>query len=874
MLGDGDINSILGVTDDEMNELDVENINKEMPILALTNSILFPGMIIPITIGRKKSVKAIDYAEENDGWVAVMTQEDSQSDDPQEKDLYHTGTVARIIKNLKMPDGSYTAIIQGKQKATLKKLTSTSPFLMGEVDIIPDDIPENDIEFDAIVQSIKEKARKIVEMSPQIPNEAIIMIENVKSKTFLLNFLASNLNIPISEKQEILEINDIKNRADKILHLTNNELKILEIKGQIESKVKKDIEKTQKDYFLNQQLKTIQEELGNNPQKDEFEKLEKRAKQKKWSEEVEKRFYKEFDKLKKMNPHLPEYSVTLNYLELFLDLPWNEYSKDNFDLKKVKKILDKDHYGLEDVKERIIEHLAVLKIKGDMKAPILCLVGPPGVGKTSLGKSIAGALSRKFIRMSLGGLHDESEIRGHRKTYIGALPGRIIQSIKKVNTSNPVFILDEIDKVGNSFRGDPSSALLEVLDPEQNTTFHDNYLDVEYDLSKVLFVATANSLNSIQPALLDRMETIHLSGYSTEEKLEIAKRHLVPQQLEAHGLNKSHLSFNKAALTVLIEKYTRESGVRNLNRVIAKVMRNIAKKVAMEEEYNPKIDNNRVVEILGAEKFSKENAHPDDLYLIDEFAKRGISADIVAWDDLDVDYKDYTHAIIRSCWDYDERIREFLDRIEHISKSCKLFNSYETILKNYDKRYLLELEELGVDIIPTLIVENGFDISALGDCEQLIIKPNISASGKNTFKVDKEDVSTINTAIDKIKELGKTPIIQKYIDNIEKYGERSAVLVDDKVLYAMKKTPKKGGFLVHEYKGGKYEEVDLLEDEKNFIQGLLMAIDYKYLYMRIDFLRDEYDKIQLLELELIEPNLFISKNNEIAKILVDKILLA
>ncbi len=606
MLGDGDLNSILGVTDDEMNELDTENINKEMPVLALTNSILFPGMIIPITIGRKKSVKAIDHAEEGDGWVAVMTQEDLDTDDPEEKDLYHTGTVARVIKNLKMPDGSYTAIIQGKHKAKLTKLTSTTPFLMGEVDIIPDEIPENDIEFDAIVQAIKEKARKIVEMSPQIPNEAIIMIENVKSKTFLLNFLASNLNIPISEKQELLEIDDIKKRANKILYLTNNELKIVEIKGQIESKVKKDIEKTQKDYFLNQQLKTIQEELGNNPQNDEFEKIEKRAKQKKWSDEVKKRFYKEFEKLKKMNPHLPEYSVTLNYLELFLDLPWNTYSKDNFDLKKVKKILDKDHYGLEDVKERIIEHLAVLKIKGDMKAPILCLVGPPGVGKTSLGKSIAGALSRKFIRMSLGGLHDESEIRGHRKTYIGALPGRIIQSIKKVNTSNPVFILDEIDKVGNSFRGDPSSALLEVLDPEQNTTFHDNYLEVEYDLSKVLFVATANNLNSIQPALLDRMEIIHLSGYSTEEKIEIAKKHLVPQQLEAHGLNKSHLSFNKSALTVLIEKYTRESGVRNLNRVIAKVMRNIAKKVAMEEEYNPKIDKNRVVEILGAEKFSKD----------------------------------------------------------------------------------------------------------------------------------------------------------------------------------------------------------------------------------------------------------------------------
>ncbi len=606
IISEVDLSSVLGITDDEINILKDADIPDELPILALTNSILYPGMVIPITIGRKKSIMAVDYAEKGNGWIAILTQEDKDQEDPKLEDLFQTGTVAKIVKNLKMPDGTYTAIIQGKYRFKLKELTAIEPFLKGKVEIVLDELPSKDIEFDALITSIKERARKIVEMSPQIPNEAIIMLENVKSKIFLLNFLASNLNIPIKDKQEILEINDIKKRALKILELINNELKMLEVKGKIESQVRKDIEKNQKDYFLNQQLIKIQEELGDNPQKEEFEKFEAKAKKKKWPKYVESKFQKELNRLKRMNSHMPDYSVTLNYLELLLDLPWNKYTKDNFDLRKVKKVLDEDHYGLEDVKERILEHLAVLKIKGDMKAPILCLVGPPGVGKTSLGKSISRALNRKFIRMSLGGLHDESEIRGHRKTYIGALPGRIIQSIKKVNTSNPVFILDEIDKVGNSYRGDPSSALLEVLDPEQNTTFHDNYLEVDYDLSKILFIATANSLNSIQPALLDRMEVIHLSGYSTEEKIEIAKRHLIPQQLEAHGLNKNQVSFNKSAIKEIIEKYTRESGVRNLNREIGKVMRNIAKKVAMNEEYKPNLGAKEVREILGVSKLPGE----------------------------------------------------------------------------------------------------------------------------------------------------------------------------------------------------------------------------------------------------------------------------
>ena len=606
ILDSSDLSTILNATDDELNMMEEENFPEEFPVLALTNSILFPGMIIPITVGRKKSLEAVKYAEQHDSWIVILSQKDKNVEDPGFDDLYHYGTLAKILKTLHMPDGTLTAIIQGKYRFKIDELTTTGPFLKGKGEILKDPLPERDVEFEALLEAIKERARKIVEVSPQIPNEAIIMLENVKSKNFLLNFLASNLNIPLAEKQALLEIDDIKERAQKVLKLLDMELQMLEVKGKIEQKVKKEIEKTQRDYFLNQQLKTIQEELGQSPQQDEINKFEERAKTKKWPEEAAMKFKKELDKLKRMQPHMPDYSVSLNYLELLLDLPWHEYTQDNFDLKKVKQKLDKDHYGLEDVKERILEHLAVLKIKNDLKAPILCLVGPPGVGKTSLGRSIAEALNRKFVRMSLGGLHDESEIRGHRKTYIGAMPGRIIQSIKKVNTSNPVFILDEIDKVGTSFRGDPSSALLEVLDPEQNSHFHDNYLEVDYDLSKVLFIATANTLNTIQPALLDRMEIIQISGYSTEEKIEIAKRHLIPQLLAEHGLTKKDVSFSKAVIREIIEKYTRESGVRNLNRELAKIMRKIAKKVAMEEEYNPRLTKKDVRELLGPLVFSRD----------------------------------------------------------------------------------------------------------------------------------------------------------------------------------------------------------------------------------------------------------------------------
>jgi len=603
---EGDISSILGVTDDEINVFGEEKLPEEYPVLALTNSILYPGMIIPITISRPKSVAAVNYAEKSEGWIAILTQKDKNVEEPEIHELYHTGTIARILKKLKMPDGTYTAIIQGKFRFKLIELTSIEPFLKGKVEIELDVLPENDMEFVAMVEAIKEKARKIVELSPQIPNEAIIMLENVKSNIFLLNFLASNLNVTIDVKQELLEISDIKERSKRILELIDNELHLLEIKGNIESKVRKDIEKTQRDYFLNQQLKTIQEELGQNPNAEDFEKFEKLAKTKKWPDEVADKFDKELNKLKRMQSHMPDYSVMLNYIELLLELPWQDYSQDNFDLKKVKDVLDEDHYGLEDVKERILEHLAVLKIKGDMKAPILCLVGPPGVGKTSLGISISKALGRKYVRMSLGGLHDESEIRGHRKTYIGAMPGRIIQSIKKVKTSNPLFILDEIDKVGASYRGDPSSALLEVLDPEQNTNFHDNYLEIDYDLSKVMFIATANNLNSIQPALIDRMEIININGYSVEEKIEITKRHLIPDLLTEHGLNNNQVSFNKNVIKEIIEKYTRESGVRNLNREIGRIMRHIAKNVATDEDYEPKLSNTDVEKILGPSKFHKD----------------------------------------------------------------------------------------------------------------------------------------------------------------------------------------------------------------------------------------------------------------------------
>jgi len=591
---------------EESEENKDEQYPDQLPILALKNTVLFPGMVIPITIGRDKSIKAVNKAYSDDKYIAVLSQKDVNIESPQIDDLYSIGTVARIVKLLKMPDGTITAILQGRKRCKLLEMVTDNPFMVGKIESLGYQEVENALKYEALVSTIKDKAKKIIDLSPNIPSEAVMMLKNITSDNFILNFLASNLGISIEEKQNLLEDDNPANKATDILAFMDHELQLLELKDQIESKVRVDIEKQQRDYFLNQQMKMIQKELGSNPQEEQIEALLQKAKKKKWSKEIQSAFDKEINKVKRINPQVAEYSVVLNYLELMLDLPWNEYTTDNFDLNKVKSVLDKDHFGLEMVKERIIEHLAVLKLKGDMKAPILCLVGPPGVGKTSLGKSIARALDRKFVRMSLGGLHDESEIRGHRKTYIGAMPGRIIQSLKKTGSSNPVFILDEIDKVGKDFRGDPSSALLEVLDPEQNSTFHDNYLDLEYDLSKILFIATANSLSTIQPALLDRMEIIHISGYSTEEKIEIAKQHLIPQQRSNHGLKAANIKLSPKVIEYVIDLYTRESGVRSLHRQLGGLMRSVAKNVAMEEEYSPSLSIEKVKKILGPERFTKD----------------------------------------------------------------------------------------------------------------------------------------------------------------------------------------------------------------------------------------------------------------------------
>jgi ATP-dependent Lon protease len=577
-----------------------------IPILPLKNTVLFPGIVTPITVGRDKSIRAVQKAYEDNRYIGVLSQKDVKIESPSDQDLYRVGTVARILKLLKMPDGSTTAILQGRKRFHLDSMISDDPHMLGQITTLEYEQPKNKLEFKALLSSVRDAAKHIIELSPQIPSEAVVMLKNINNDNFLLNFIASNLGIKIHEKQDLLEISNLREKASAILLHMDGELQLLELKDQIESKVRTDIEKQQRDYFLNQQLKTIQEELGQNPQEEEINDLLRKASKKKWPKNVRETFDRELNKLRRVNPQVAEYAIGLNYLETLLDLPWEEFTKDNFDLRKVKDVLDRDHYGLTKVKERILEHLAVLKLKGDMKAPILCLTGPPGVGKTSLGASIAKALKRKYIRMSLGGLHDEAEIRGHRKTYIGAMPGRIIQSLKKGKSGNPVFILDEIDKVGKDFRGDPSSALLEVLDPEQNTTFHDNYLELEYDLSKVLFIATANSLSTIQPALLDRMEIIEISGYSLEEKVEIAKRHLVPEQRKEHGIKTGQIRISDKALVRIIRDYTGESGVRSLSREIGSVMRYVAKRVAMEEKYEPVIKPEHLHGILGPTKYDSE----------------------------------------------------------------------------------------------------------------------------------------------------------------------------------------------------------------------------------------------------------------------------
>jgi len=594
---------------DEQDESEMEESTPDiLPILALKNTVLFPGIVIPITVGRDKSIKAIMKAYDDDRMIGVLTQKEIKTENPQDGDLFRIGTIARIMKLIRMPDGTTTAVLQGRKRFTLVEMLTDLPHMEGYVEELAfQKPPVNDLEFNALISTIMDKSKNIIELSPHIPLEATVMLKNIQNPSFLMNFIASNLGVKIPAKQKLLENSNLRTKAESIVAHMNSELQLLQLKFKIETKVRTDMEKQQRDYFLNQQLKTIQEELGqNSPQDEDIKVLIARSEKKKWPPETAKVFEKSIKKMKRINPQVPEYSIMMSYMEILLDLPWEEYTKDNFNLKNVKKVLDQDHYGLEKVKNRILEHLAVLKLKGDMKAPILCLAGPPGVGKTSLGKSVARALKRKFIRMSLGGLHDESEVRGHRRTYIGAMPGRIIQSLKKVGSANPVFILDEIDKVGKSFRGDPSSALLEVLDPEQNSTFHDNYLDLEFDLSKILFIATANNLSSIQPALRDRMEIIHVGGYSTEEKVEICKQHLIPSQRKEHGLKAANVKLTDKILVQIIREYTRESGVRNLNRQIAGVMRHAAKHVAMEEKYNITIRKDELKDILGPALFSND----------------------------------------------------------------------------------------------------------------------------------------------------------------------------------------------------------------------------------------------------------------------------
>lgn len=585
-----------------------------LPILPLRNTVLFPGVIIPINIGRDKSLKLIRDSYRQSVMIGVIAQKDTNTENPGINDLYQIGTVATILKILEMPDGTTTAIIQGKKRFQLEDLLYDDPYHVGKIITKKEEgLPENDAEYNAIAESLKDMAGKIVKYSSHIPNEAGFALRNIESMLFLINFISSNTDVDYRNKQELLEIDNLKQRAIKLLEILSKQVSLLELKNDIQKKVKTDIDKQQREYFLHQQMKTIQDELGGNPADEEIKELEELAGKKDWNEKVREVFNKELNKLKRLNPAAPDYSVQSNYLREMLELPWNHCSKDNLDLTHAKEVLDSDHFGLEKVKERILEYLAVLKLKANMKSPILCLYGPPGVGKTSLGKSIAKAVNREFVRMSLGGLHDESEIRGHRKTYIGAMPGRILQNIKKAGTSNPVFILDEIDKVGSDFRGDPQSALLEVLDPEQNGSFHDNFLDIDYDLSKVMFIATANDLSTIAGPLRDRMEIIEVSGYLREEKREIAKRHLIPKQLENHGITAENITIPDEIIDIIIEKYTRESGVRSLDMTIAKVMRHVARKVAMNRKFSIALDEAKVKEYLGSPIFSREEYQGNEL---------------------------------------------------------------------------------------------------------------------------------------------------------------------------------------------------------------------------------------------------------------------
>ena len=604
---DEDAELIPLMTPEDEEEINKEDLPEVLPVLPLRNTVLFPGVVIPITAGRDASIKLINEANNGNKVIGVVSQKDEKVENPSAEDINNIGVVARILRVLKMPDGNTTVIIQGKKRFEVSEVISEKPYLKAKIQEVPEARPATDNEeFGAIIDSIKDLALQIIKNSPNIPSEASFAIQNIESPSFLVNFVASNMNLTVEEKQKLLETNDLKERALATLKFMNMEYHKLELKNDIQSKVQSDMSQQQREYFLHQQMKTIQEELGGVSHEGDVEEMRARAKKKKWPENIKEHFNKELSKMQRMNPQVAEYSIQRNYLDLFLDLPWNDFSKDKFDLKRAQRILDRDHYGLEDVKKRIIEYLAVLKIRNDMKSPILCLYGPPGVGKTSLGKSIAEALGREYVRVSLGGLRDEAEIRGHRKTYIGAMPGRIIQSLKKAGTSNPVFVLDEVDKLSIGHSGDPSSALLEVLDPEQNNEFHDNFLEMPFDLSKVMFIATANNVGNIQPALRDRMEMINVTGYTIEEKVEIAKQHLLPKQIKEHGLSKDNIKIGKKQLEKIVEGYTRESGVRGLEKQLAKMVRFAAKNIAMEEKYNIKIKDSDIEEVLGSPKMERD----------------------------------------------------------------------------------------------------------------------------------------------------------------------------------------------------------------------------------------------------------------------------
>ncbi len=611
---DGEAELIPLMTPEDEDAINREELPPSLPILPLRNTVLFPGVVIPISAGRDTSIALINEANKGGKVIGVVAQKDEEVENPTADDIHHVGVVARILRVLKMPDGNVTVIIQGKKRFRVREVLTEKPYMTASITAFNETKPDDvDSEFKAVVDSIKELALRIIQDSPNIPSEASFAIKNIESNSFLVNFVSSNMNLTVTEKQDLLEIEDLQKRAMETLKFMDMERQKLELKNDIQSKVQNDMSQQQREYFLHQQMKTIQEELGGVSADDELEEMRLRSKKMKWNEKVGKHFKKELSKMQRMNPQVAEYSIQRNYLDLFLDLPWNKFSKDKFDLKRAKRILDRDHYGLDDVKRRIIEYLAVLKLRNDMKSPILCLYGPPGVGKTSLGKSVAEALGREYIRMSLGGLRDEAEIRGHRKTYIGAMPGRILQNLRKAGTSNPVFVLDEIDKLSNGSQGDPSSALLEVLDPEQNSDFHDNFLEMGFDLSKVMFIATSNSLNTIQPALRDRMEIINVTGYTIEEKVEIGKRHLLPKQLEEHGMNDKQLKIAKPQLEKIVEGYTRESGVRGLEKQIAKMVRYGAQHLAMEEDYNVKISNEDVIEVLGVPRMQRDKYENNDV---------------------------------------------------------------------------------------------------------------------------------------------------------------------------------------------------------------------------------------------------------------------